>query len=147
MICDHPLCENEVTEPFRARLRENTYCSGICRERHTKLLIQKRRREHPEQGPHDKAKLRERKYGLSKKQFDDLYDAQLGRCAICLVALSEVRICVDHDHRSKKRRGLLCNTCNQGLGYFHDDPALLEKAAMYINEHRVRRVRRVPTGR
>ena len=39
---------------------------------------------------------------------------------------------VDHDHRSMKLRGILCFNCNQGLGRFKDDPALLEAALAYL---------------
>lgn len=43
---------------------------------------------------------------------------------------------VDHDHTSGKVRGLLCGRCNAGVGYFRDDPALMEQAAIYIKQHR-----------
>ena len=39
---------------------------------------------------------------------------------------------VDHDHKTNKIRGMLCNRCNQGLGQFKDDPELLEYARIYL---------------
>jgi hypothetical protein len=132
LSCDHPRCENEVVEVFPARLRENTYCSAVCRERHTKLLTQQRRREHPERGPHDNFNRRFRRYGITQEEFERIYDLQLGRCAICLLPLSETRVHVDHCHNTDVVRGLLCNLCNPGLGYFQDDPDLLMKAAEYL---------------
>jgi hypothetical protein len=56
------------------------------------------------------------------------------RCGICLTPLAEVsKICVDHCHTTGAVRGLLCNRCNQGLGYFGDDPDTLVRAAQYLS--------------
>jgi hypothetical protein len=41
---------------------------------------------------------------------------------------------IDHDHGTGKVRGLLCRDCNQGIGRFHDNPAILRKAADYIEQ-------------
>jgi hypothetical protein len=39
---------------------------------------------------------------------------------------------VDHCHRTGKIRGLLCNSCNQGLGLFKDDEKIMKQAADYL---------------
>lgn len=63
-------------------------------------------------------------------------------CAICggndFERIGRV-LSVDHDHKTGKVRGLLCLTCNSGLGIFKDDPVLLKKASSYLEEHSVRR--------
>lgn len=41
---------------------------------------------------------------------------------------------VDHCHISGKVRGILCNECNRGLGYFHDNKESLMNAAQYLTE-------------
>lgn len=67
---------------------------------------------------------------------------QDGRCAICGEppdpngVRASSRLHVDHDHTTGENRSLLCTRCNQGLGYFRDDPDLIEAAARYIRNHR-----------
>nr|WP_284290868.1 ubiquitin-like protein Pup [Angustibacter aerolatus] len=55
----------------------------------------------------------------------------LGTCPICRRSLGE-RPHVDHDHVSGAVRGLLCFTCNAGLGNFADDVARLRRAIEYV---------------
>ena len=56
------------------------------------------------------------------------------RCAICGDALADGRARLDHNHATGELRGVLCNTCNNGLGKFGDDPAAVELAAAYLRE-------------
>lgn len=39
---------------------------------------------------------------------------------------------VDHDHKTKTIRGILCAACNRALGYFKDNAAILEAALRYL---------------
>lgn len=53
-------------------------------------------------------------------------------CELCLNPPKRKPIHLDHDHVTGKFRGWLCNQCNVGLAFFKDDPALLRKAAKYV---------------
>jgi hypothetical protein len=57
------------------------------------------------------------------------------RCAICGAPPGEKRLAIDHSHATGRVRSLLCISCNNGLGRFKDDPALLRSAADYLDQH------------
>jgi hypothetical protein len=43
---------------------------------------------------------------------------------------------IDHDHVTDKVRGLLCHSCNVGIGNLQHDPQILMAAARYVMKHR-----------
>ena len=69
-------------------------------------------------------------YGLSIAEVEAIRERQSGLCAICRIRPAKD---VDHDHRTKRPRGLLCHGCNLGLGYLHDSPERLVAALEYLN--------------
>jgi len=73
-------------------------------------------------------------FGITIKNYNQLFQQQSGCCAICGIHQSKLirRLCVDHDHDTNKIRGLLCNTCNQGIGYLKSDPKILQNAIKYL---------------
>jgi hypothetical protein len=62
-----------------------------------------------------RARRLKRKYGISIRQYDEMLALQLGVCAICHFPPKSRRLHVDHDHATKRVRGLLCFTCNRFL--------------------------------
>ena len=76
------------------------------------------------------------KYGLSLHEYDQKLASQGGLCAVCLTDNpgSRGRFCVDHNHQTGEVRGLLCATCNQGIGLLQDNPATLTRAATYLED-------------
>ena len=79
-----------------------------------------------------RARQREKKYGITKIQFELMLKAQDNKCIICGCEL--VDPCVDHCHKTYKIRGILCQKCNRVLGVFNDSPELLRKAATYLEK-------------
>jgi hypothetical protein len=77
---------------------------------------------------------------MSVKKSNVLYDKlikdQCGVCAICGMAPKRRKLSLDHDHYTGKVRGLLCNSCNIGIGCFVDDPIRMRKAADYIENNK-----------
>ncbi len=79
-------------------------------------------------------------YGLTLLEYKYMNAIQAGVCAICKypetsnhsVMKTPMPLAVDHDHNTGDIRGLLCQTCNQTLGRFKEDPSRFERAAEYI---------------
>lgn len=71
------------------------------------------------------------KYGVTEEAYNALFQAQNGRCKICRLN-SPKKLSIDHDHTTGRIRGLLCQSCNVGVGMFKDDVDLLAKAIEYL---------------
>ena len=79
-----------------------------------------------------------RYYGITFNDYLEILEAQNGRCAICGTDTPNGKgvFHVDHCHSFGQVRGLLCHSCNVGLGHFKDQESLLLKAALYLHKHR-----------
>lgn len=74
-------------------------------------------------------------YSISWDEYEKMLDAQNGCCAICKSKVSSARttrLFVDHCHTTLRVRGLLCSSCNHGLGLFKDSPTVLKAALRYL---------------
>lgn len=91
-----------------------------------------------------------RNYGITEIDYSEMLAAQEGKCLICskeLVsqvdrhraftgAAEELVGRVDHCHGTGKVRGILCFSCNVGLGKFGDDEELMLRAVRYLRASR-----------
>lgn len=80
-------------------------------------------------------------YGMTVEDYDRMLELQGGVCALCSSPPAEDDVLrVDHDHHccpgektcGRCVRGLLCDRCNRGLGYFKDNTVALKRAPKYI---------------
>jgi len=71
------------------------------------------------------------KYNLEFEIYLQLIETQGEVCAICK---QSKKLVVDHCHTTGKVRGLLCNSCNSGLGQFQDNTGYLISAADYLKQ-------------
>lgn len=78
-----------------------------------------------------------KQYGLSYNDYQYMIYLQENRCAICNKHQNtlSVTMAIDHCHDSGQVRGLLCSSCNLGLGNFKDNPENLQAAIQYLNAH------------
>ena len=75
-----------------------------------------------------------RRYGIGAADRQTLLDSQNGGCALC--KRTDKKLTIDHDHETEKLRGLLCYSCNMGLGLFKDSPWLLQEAIAYLERNK-----------
>ena len=77
-----------------------------------------------------------KQYGLTRDEYQALWDQQGGVCAICGQPQHRkgVKLYVDHSKSTGHVRGLLCHSCNYGLGVFKDDANRLAAASRYLRD-------------
>ena len=66
---------------------------------------------------------------LPRALYDRVYKEQGGCCLICHQHADV--LCVDHDHFTKKFRGLLCRQCNAAFGLMNEDVDRLQRMIEY----------------
>lgn len=106
-----------------------------CNKSHVKSYYER----HPEKktGPNGIGRRHalKRKYGLTIEQWEELFDSQDRKCAICFSGennFSAANFHVDHNHETGAIRGILCGSCNVSLGHFKDDVKILRSAIDYL---------------
>jgi len=71
------------------------------------------------------------RYGIDQVEYDRLFAAQDGTCALCNKQAANIPLHVDHDHVTGIVRGLLCIHCNGYLGKVDKDPTILHRIKEY----------------
>jgi hypothetical protein len=128
-----PICSTDITN----RRRDTEFCSEPCAR-------EQRRLDGRTKTACRKTDLK-RRYKMSPDDYERKLQEQGNRCAICRTddpGTAHGFWQIDHDHgccpiRSSQGcgacvRGLLCSSCNLGLGHFADDPDRLDAAAAYL---------------
>lgn len=87
-------------------------------------------------------------FGITVDEYEELLKNQQGLCACCGKKQAENaldgfgkprRFAVDHDHVTGEIRGLLCHSCNVGIGLLGDAIQGLRKAMEYLEAFEKRR--------
>jgi hypothetical protein len=69
-------------------------------------------------------------HGLTQNEARTMIEL-IGVCELCG---KETDLVVDHDHQTRRIRGVLCQTHNKALGMFGDDVRMLQRAIQYLEE-------------
>lgn len=92
-------------------------------------------------------------YGMTIAEYDALFAAQDGRCAICdepekIISRNgqPFRLAVDHDHQTGAARGLLCALCNRMVGHLESRADMVSRMQAYLAQHKVPGNYGVPAG-
>lgn len=86
--------------------------------------------QHRDSGPARSLQRQLKKYHIPQEEYN--YLRSLG-CEICGKAFGEKNPCFDHCHNTGQYRGLLCSTCNSGIGLLKDNIKILQKALDYLS--------------
>jgi monoamine oxidase len=127
---------------YKARNRERLLAGKRQWYRDNWESIQRKHREYHKKNYVKLAASRyAHQYGLTVDEWHSL-DARkrMESCMICGEKPYGKRarykaLGIDHCHKIRKFRGLLCSECNRGLGCFMDNPDLLIAAANYLKNY------------
>ncbi len=123
-----PRCgETKTLDQFAVNMTRRRQVGSYCLPCHNVVSREDRIKKH---GSTRNFHLK-RRYALTEAEVAAMIAEQGGMCAICEERPAEH---VDHDHETGEVRGVLCFTCNVGLGNFRDRPDLLTKAERYLRE-------------
>ena len=128
----HDLCHPCYLKTYFKIRKETGWKRNYKSEEGYELLKQraaKWNKDNSERRYKQKCRMKWYKYGLTEEEYQKMYDAQRGLCAL---GCGKEVTCIDHCHASGKLRKLLCRNCNLALGFFMDDPELMRRAAIYI---------------
>lgn len=128
VVCADCLREKPDSD-FSAKQLVKNGIRSICKECWTKRqALEKRHRREYKMNWY---------YKLPPREFDRLVIEQCGRCAICNQAddNAEMSLVIDHNHATKKFRGIICKKCNIAIGMVNEDPAILDAIKEYLFKH------------
>jgi hypothetical protein len=76
------------------------------------------------------------RYGLTPEDVDAFIVEQKARCAVCEEVLIRKRgsFAIDHNHTTKKVRGLLCHRCNVYVGFYEKSEPFRGRIREYLRE-------------
>lgn len=126
----------QINNQFRKDKRQKDgfeyYCKLCARELHKGYDIKRNKLESRKASLY-RATLH-REYNFTLEHYQEVLKSQDYKCAICKVDgnTSGRSFSVDHDHTTGQIRGLLCNSCNTGLGQFKDSVVALKAAISYL---------------
>ncbi len=126
--CVEEIPEEERRKRYKAWHREQNI------DDYTEKAKQRRKNLTPDQSRFYNLKYN---YGITYEEFKDLEQRQENSCAICKKPehlTPQSRLHIDHDHETGKVRGLLCMSCNTGLGHLKDDIELLRNSIKYLEQ-------------
>lgn len=141
------MCRKAHPRSFFPNKGQDTLCYP-CRRKYSKQYRKRNkakiRQYNRERRPDQRAHALPRTYGITLEDYNKIYEAQGGVCAICRrpevsrggrKGNSPMSLSVDHHHESGVVRGLLCNKCNHAIGLLREDRTILQAAIEYLDEH------------
>ena len=131
-VCPKCKVRKERSEFHRDSARKDGI-TAYCKECKLKINNNWRINNPEEMKQSQRRTKRKLAYGILPHEYDQLLIDQDNKCTICKNNIG-YEAAVDHDHDTGKIRGLLCSSCNKGLGFFKDNIDSLKAAAKYLEK-------------
>lgn len=119
------------TEKNRARILE---VGRQWKQKNREKIVLQARLRYQKNNQKELDRIRLNKYGITGKEFREMLNKQGFRCPICNESITK-NLSVDHDHLTRKIRGLICNNCNLAIGNAGDSPERLRAMADYLERN------------
>lgn len=138
-------CVTKMNKEYRDNNKEKTrklsldyyYKKGREKRQENKDQINKTYRERKR---HMRYKIK-KYFNLTLDEYNQMFIERDNKCDICNNPESAKHqngktraLALDHCHETGKIRGLLCTSCNRGIGLLKDNITLLENAVEYLRK-------------
>ncbi len=132
-VCLYCQKELDVTSFNKSIFGINNICKA-CGKLNRSFLIQEAKRKALVYKTKRENKWKSIGLDIKWKEYQNLFEAQRGKCSICDESLSDLRrtACLDHCHTTNKVRGIVCSSCNKLLGFAKDNIKILQNAIKYL---------------
>jgi hypothetical protein len=80
----------------------------------------------------------ERTFNIPYELYEEMHNKQNGLCGICNrpeTSKTYKYLAIDHCHKTGHIRGLLCNSCNRGIGMLLDNINIVRNALNYLKNN------------
>lgn len=121
-IVSSGMCEKHYRRELRARKPENISC-----------LIESCNSRPVGKGWCSKHYSLYTRYGIDPQRYEDIL---LSQGYVCVICGSDSKLHMDHDHETGEIRGVLCGSCNRGIGLLKDSFTVVSNAAEYLKKWR-----------
>lgn len=138
-VCKSCLATYPLEKFHKNKNRDGRF--NICKICHHKRVAAWRAKNRDKTPSYSRTSGLRHRYGITPEKFEEMVKSQNNKCLICgetpsnTKAFQTWKLHIDHCHKTKKIRGLLCHLCNRGLGLFKERSDLLEKALLYLKFH------------
>lgn len=130
-----PFDEKQYRQEYHKKNRKQLLEYGKEYRLKNKDVLRKKEAEYRKRNK-DLIKIRkiQYKFKIQFQEAEQLFKRVKTICDICGQKESCKRflLAVDHNHKTGKVRGVLCGSCNKGLGGFKDNIKLLKRAIKYL---------------
>lgn len=127
-LCPHCGVEKPISGFYvcRQAKSDRSYVKTRCKECH---------RQYPRDRKNDNLRNR---YGITSEQWRAIRAKENHQCMICGISEHTINrpLMVDHCHRNKRVRGVLCQHCNTMLGMAKDKIRVLRAAIQYLKTNK-----------